>query len=289
MSKDKLILGTVQLGLDYGINNAIGKPSLSEAHQILEEAHMNGIKYLDTAAAYGNSEEIIGQYIQSHQGAFNVITKFHVKEDESIKSQVLEAKSKLHVSSLSAVMFHSYQDFVTHSYLLEDLEELRAQGHVGQIGVSVYENEEIESLLQYEGIDLIQVPFNLLDNDYQKGAILKRARASGKTIHVRSVFLQGLFFKEAEFLPKGLMGMRGALANLKSIKHDTKISMSEMALSYVLGKEYIDGVLIGVDSTEQLKANLSVVGRTLPKNIEAQIDQIVIKENWLLNPSNWKL
>ena len=64
MKKNKLILGTVQFGLDYGINNKSGIPSSNIIKQILDYAMSNGIEILDTAEAYGISQQRIGQYHQ---------------------------------------------------------------------------------------------------------------------------------------------------------------------------------------------------------------------------------
>ena len=59
---NKLILGTAQMGLDYGINNLSGKVSKNKSIEILEYAFDNGIRILDTAEVYGNAHEIIGFY-----------------------------------------------------------------------------------------------------------------------------------------------------------------------------------------------------------------------------------
>ena len=56
----KLILGTVQFGLNYGIANSEGKPDLNKVRAILRCAADHGIRILDTAAAYGDSETVIG-------------------------------------------------------------------------------------------------------------------------------------------------------------------------------------------------------------------------------------
>ena len=57
----KIAIGAVQFGLDYGVSNTYGKTSRYEALKILDYANSKGIKFIDTASSYGNSEETIGK------------------------------------------------------------------------------------------------------------------------------------------------------------------------------------------------------------------------------------
>ena len=57
----KLVLGSVQFGINYGISNQNGKTKFSEVKKILNFAKDSKIKIIDTAAAYGDSEEILGK------------------------------------------------------------------------------------------------------------------------------------------------------------------------------------------------------------------------------------
>ena len=78
-------LGTAQLGLDYGIANFSGKPDKNSAFEILNQSVKSGVRYYDTAAAYGNSEEILGEYFASHNSDVFIITKIP-PVTESLKS-----------------------------------------------------------------------------------------------------------------------------------------------------------------------------------------------------------
>ena len=63
---NKLILGTVQFGLEYGINNLKGKPDKKTVFEILSYANNKGIKYLDTAELYGDAHNLIGEFHKSN-------------------------------------------------------------------------------------------------------------------------------------------------------------------------------------------------------------------------------
>jgi len=289
LKTEKLILGTVQLGLDYGINNSTGKPNSKEAFGILKEANIQGIKYLDTAEAYGNSEEIIGLFHKASPKHFNILTKFHVKRDDQISSLVTSALQRLNVSNIEVFFFHSYQDIKDNPEMILDLQNEVKAGRINKIGVSVYTNEEINDLLGYKEVDVIQAPFNLLDNENKRAEIFTKAKATGKTVYTRSVFLQGLFFKKTDELPGKLLPLKKDLELIRGLAKDSNLSIGSLALNYVINKKYIDGVLVGVDSVQQLQNNLTALKDELPLEIVQVVDKIMVESNRLLNPAEWNI
>lgn len=287
MVLNKLILGTAQLGMQYGINNQLGKPSYNSACEILSNAYNNGIRILDTAEVYGTSEKIIGDFHRITEKEFSIITKFYAKPGIAVKAQVNEALQRLGKKSIEVFQLHSYQDLINYPKVLDDLCSLRSKGLIRKIGISLYTNNEIEATLLHKEIEVIQVPFNLLDNDFQRGSLLRKAKKLGKTVHVRSVFLQGLFFKETDELPMKLYPLKPYLSNLKDLALSSNLSLTELSILYPISKDYIDGVLIGVESVKQLKENIHSVKKIVSKPILQTIDNIKIESVELLNPSNW--
>ena len=283
----KLILGTVQFGLDYGINNSSGLPSLERVFSILDLAS-NQILCLDTASGYGVSEERIGKYHREHlDKKFEVNTKFSKGRIENPLEELIATKKRLNISIIDTIMFHSLDDFKNNHKKMKLLLQEGKGRYFRKFGVSVYTVEELEQLKNINEVEVIQVSFNLMDNHSKKGAILSELKELGKEIHVRSCFLQGLFF----MLPKNLTGnLKDAgkyINKINTIVSNNEISLGELALSYCISKKYIDKVLIGVDSTEQLKQNLKWSSTMLIKDIENAIDSIDVKEEVLLNPSKW--
>lgn len=291
MDLSKLILGTAQLGLpQYGINNSVGKPSDLVAFGILDLAREFGIDTLDTAEAYGDSEEVIGRYTKnSNSSNFKVITKLHSFENESIHDKVEGALLRLSVDHIDTMLFHSHKDFLQNSSALDELLEEKYKGTIRKIGVSVYSQNEILALTSIPEIDVIQVPFNMLDNDKRKGKILRQAKFAGKIIHTRSAFLQGLFFMDSDRISSQLIGLSNYFSELHEIAQGAKVSMNQLALGYALSKDYIDGVLIGVETEEQLLDNLSLSKICLSHKVIERIDKIDVLDSDLLNPSIWKV
>ena len=146
----KLILGTVQFGLNYGINNIVGKPSKKNIKSILDSAYNNGIQLLDTAEAYGDSQNKIGEYHNNSTNKFNVITKFS-SNAEGFSLNIIERVHNnlkiLDVDKLYCYMFHSFDDFENHfENYRKELRLLKKNGIIDNIGVSVYTNNELESV-----------------------------------------------------------------------------------------------------------------------------------------------
>lgn len=284
----KLILGTVQFGLDYGINNRSGKPTTESVAAILDLAFQQGIRILDTAEAYGDAQDVIGDYHRASPNRFEIVTKFSAgRQDLSdrLPERIARDLEILRTDHLYAYMFHSWKDFETYyERYRSDLEALKAQGLIQRIGVSVYTNSELESLLAYP-VDLVQLPFNMLDNQAQRGALIAAAKQKGMEVHTRSVFLQGLFFMES--LPEKLMPLKPYLDQVAELSRIHRAGLSDIALNYAVQQERIDRVLIGVDTINQLKENLESLSRRVPAELMAKLDALHVEENTLLNPSTW--
>ena len=285
----RLILGTVQFGLSYGINNRRGQVSAEEVQQILARAHAAGIRTLDTAEAYGMATARIGEFHQTDAARFDVITKF--KSDPNnpygVDERLREELRKMHLDRATGYLFHSPEAMQSDPKHMRALVALRKADLIQHIGVSIYTNAQFECAIEHPEIGIIQLPYNVLDNRSQRGALIERAKAAGKVIHTRSVFLQGLFFKKPDKLPQRLLELRPALVAVRDVAHQYRLTTAQLCLSYALANPLIDGVLIGVDSLAQLEANLNAVATDLPTEAARALESIAVSNPALLNPSNW--
>lgn len=277
MSNSKIVLGTVQFGLQYGINSA-GRPNGEAVRNILAEAAKGGITTLDTSSAYGNSEEILGECIAKEE-SFRIVSKYP-KGGVSVKDMFNGSIRRLKVDHLYGYLLHHFEVYKNNPSVWDEFIALKESDKVQKIGFSLYTPEELEYILKNGSpFNMIQIPFNIFDKKFLP--FMKELHEKGIEIHVRSTFLQGLFFKDRNALPAKLQPMRKYLLQLDEFSKQSGLSISEIALNYNLQNPYIDGVLIGVDNVEQLKMNLSSVKDT-PIDIE-----IEVKEQELLNPVNW--
>jgi len=286
----KLILGTVQFGLKYGINNTIGKPSNDEVLSLLKVAYNSGIRILDTAEAYGNAHQLIGNYHNIRDNSkFKIITKLpHDIKHNLIKSKVIEYLNLMKVNTLDVMMFHSFDSFKSNYNALKTLSELKSNVLINNIGVSVYTNTQLESLLNEDLITVVQLPFNLLDNFSVRGDLINRLKEKGKVIHTRSAFLKGLFFKKSTDDISIVQALKPHLETLNKIAKKQGCSMEALALSYCIKQNNIDNVIIGVDSISQLNANIKAASYEVNEEAFECINNIDVENIDLLNPSLWK-
>lgn len=277
------------MGLSYGINNIKGKIKVSESHEIFKMAFESGIRLLDSAETYGNAHQIIGNFHTLYpEYRFNVITKVPpLDKIENIEAKIEQYLQELNVNELECIMFHSFQSYKNNINLIPRLENLKEKGQIKQIGVSIYTNEELKELIDDNNIDVIQLPFNLLDNFSVRGKLLNEAKSKGIIIHTRSAFLQGLFFKNPLEESSIVKPLKNQLIEINNLAQKAGVPIGTLALSYCIGQSCIDQVLIGIDSKDQLQFNLDAVGHQISDAIIKSINQIKTTNKDLLNPSLW--
>lgn len=282
----RFVLGTAQMGMAYGINNVLGRPSFARAQDILEMAQMTGVETLDTADAYGESSEVLAR---ADATRFKVLSKFSFTKEIPTFSKALEnSLLRLQVAQLEGYSFHHFSDFLTFENWAEVILS-KEKGLIKKLGVSVYSNEEFNIALNNPYIDLIQLPFNIFDNETRRGEPLKKAQANGKEIHARSIFLQGLLFMAPEKISGKLSVLRPSLEQLRSIAIEASLTIEELCVGYVLSKPVVRGLVIGLESVEQLEVNVKLFNRpALDANIVEELEKIRIPSIELLNPGNWK-
>ena len=280
---NKLALGTAQFGLDYGVTNSEGKVQVEEVELILGCAKENSINTLDTAASYGNSEEVLGSIGISD---FQIITKtIPLKNgvDEVIK-HFQQSLTFLNKSSVNGLLIHNINEIEHKNFntLFKELTELKRQGLVNKIGFSIYTPEQVDFLLKNFDFDLIQVPFNIFDNRLIQGGQLQALNNKGVEVHARSVFLQGVLL-DFNNLSNYFSPWKKEFSIYQETVKDNGLSLLECALNFVLNIREIDKVLVGVNSERQLKEIIQAVKR------QSNLSAYPINDINLLNPSLWKI
>ena len=253
-SSTQLCLGTVQFGLPYGITNETGQVSEHEVRRILELAVVSGISLFDTAQAYGVAEKVLG--LCWPKGAFH---KFISKLPAGAPRDTWEANfmtslERLQASKLSGLLLHRAADLLgpDGGALLSWLEGLRDRGLVDCIGVSIYESSELEGL-PLDRFQLVQLPLSVYDQRLILDGTVDMLKSLGIDIHARSVLLQGLMLQSPQHWPNHLSpAFRAHHARwLEELRKDG-LSPLSCALGFVRACEGVEGVLIGVLSTQEL-------------------------------------
>ena len=281
---NKLALGTVQWGTNYGISNDLGVPSDLELKKILKFSKNNGIKLLDTASTYGDSELRIKKLTNQE---FNIITKISsISNENTVKKQINNSLNRLGINTIYGCLFHSPNELIENNHYWDKINEEKINGKVKKIGYSLYHPNELDYLLNSEFIpDIVQIPYSILDRKFESYfKILNKLKIE---IHVRSVFLQGLYFLKPNKLPKKLKDYIEPLNMLNQVANDYSTDIIDIALNYVLNKNYIDYVVIGVVNVKQIEDIFFSSNKKLNKEIINIIENIKVDNKDILNPSNW--
>jgi aryl-alcohol dehydrogenase-like predicted oxidoreductase len=284
----RLVLGTVQFGLPYGIANQVGQVSSDQVTEILGHSWAAGVDTLDTAIGYGDSEAILGG-IGVDQ--WQVITKLPeipvtcADVASWVQDSVADSLNRLRVPRLRGLLLHSPQQLLgPHGdELYRALVVARDQGDVEKIGVSVYGPDELDVIWPNYQFDLVQSPFNILDRRLVSSGWLNRLHIAGTEIHVRSVFLQGLLLMDAANRPVKFNLWHSLWNDWHRWLTDHALTPLQACLAFVLSQPEINRVVVGIDSLEQLRGILACVENpgTIPP------ESLMSDDLDLINPSHW--
>ncbi len=283
-------VGTVQFGMNYGIQNN-GKPDLESVFSIIDEAIFNGVSCFDTAMAYGNAEQILGQYIKK-RNIKNDYIKIITKDKSQFSIQILidnikKSIEKLHINKLYGFLFHD-STVVYSKDSMELLNKIKANNYAEKVGVSVYLPDEALKALDYD-IDIIQVPYNLFDSRLDKVNFFQKAKEKNIEIYARSSLLQGLALMDYDNLPSNVLFAKEYLMKFDELCKKYNIDKLNATVNYVSANEYIDYIVFGIDNINQLREYMLVKNKTLPKefvnDIKKSFNDVPEK---LVNPTLWK-
>ena len=279
----KLALGTVQFGLDYGILNTTGQAPLEEVKKVLKLAKEHNIDTLDTAARYGNSEQVLGEVGVNNYRIITKTTPLKNGVDRVIKG-FYQSLDNLNIGQVDGLLIHNIDDVKDKRFgdLFHKLNELKEEGLINKIGFSTYTPDQVDFLLENFDFDLIQVPFNIFDTRLIEGGQLQALKKKNIEIHARSIFLQGVLL-DFDNLSSYFSTWKGRFNEYQTIAKEKELSLLEYALNFVLAVQEIDRVLVGVNSELQLKGILQAI------NKRSDLSAYPINEINLLNPSLWKV
>ncbi len=304
----KLVLGTAQLGLNYGISNLNGKPDQNSSEGIIKTAIAEGVSYIDTARAYGDSESVIGRALKNGwSGRARIITKLSPLTDcplnatpevaaAFVDASVYQSCTSLCIQTIDVLMLHRASHITDwHSGVWNRLLEHKSNGTIKGLGASVQSPDELEAILDVPQIEFVQMPFNLLDWrwEYLENKIRSRKESGNLSIHVRSSLLQGLLPSEnnKHWLTANVTQPAQVIDWLAQQCHITKsASVVELCLRFANSIEWIDGVVIGMESLSQLAENVKILCKSALTEQELSCilaSRPKLEEN-TLNPALWK-
>lgn len=276
----KLALGTAQLGTDYGIQNN-GRPSPEDTEKLLDAAADCEINMFDTAAGYGNAEAVLGNYLERKGllDSVQVVTKLNPNVLDNISAEQYETVLKNHMKRsmqrlktdrLDGLLFHN-AEYVFHPDAMKALIHMKQLGFVSKIGVSIYTPEEADEALHYDGLDIIQVPYNALDRRLDQSGFFYKAKNREIMVFARSSLLQGLLTMPPEQFPGYMDFARPYAVQFQALCKELSLSPLECAAGFVATHPYIDYLVFGADSAKQLQGYVHAAKKALNPDVYKNI------------------
>lgn len=268
MKLSQLMIGTVQFGLDYGVANKTGQPSYKEVCDILACAFAGGVTCLDTARAYGTSEEVLGKALAELGMAdkVTVVTKIaHLADGlgaaetaRQIEASVAQSLKNLRLPTLPICLIHHEESF----QYFDEVLKLKERGLAQHVGASVMTPGMAKTIVNSGLVQAVQAPTSVLDRRYVRAGVFHDCRTRGVALFVRSIYLQGLILMADADVPAALApAVTPVLGRLRSLAAEAGMSLAEMAVRYVLALEGVVCGVVGVETVAQMNDNLAIFSK----------------------------
>jgi 1-deoxyxylulose-5-phosphate synthase len=298
-----LALGTVELGLDYGIAvpGEFGRPTEAEAIRLVHTALDSGMNLIDTARAYGESEAVLGRALRGRRGEVVLATKVRTQRDDGTTPAGLELRQHM-LGSLETSLRLLQTEYVDiwqvhnvdaallaqRELLSEIFTEARHSGKARAIGGSTYGVAMPMAAIESDLFDMLQVTYSVVDQRLSD-QLLPTAAARDIGIIVRSILLKGALTARGDYLPDHLAELRERSRQFRELVADSDLGISpvQVAVAFGLAHPQIHSVLIGVRSERELREALGAATVKLPADLLAQLTALRLDDADLLNPSTW--
>jgi len=290
MSAKKLGLGTAQFGANYGVANYSGQVGEDEVKKILDLSAGNGIRTIDTAIAYGESEKTLGICGVSSSLVITklpVVPENHTDIEGWMIHQVKESLRRLKVAKLHGLLLHRPEQLLSvHGKLIYNaLKKVQDMGYVSKIGVSIYGPDMIKDLLENFEFDIVQTPLNLIDRRFVEGNYHKLLKDLDVEIHVRSVFMQGLLLMTRAQMPKYFNKWDFIWRRWHAWLFEHSARSLDTCLAFALSYPEVDQIIVGADSFQQWESIIN----SARADLNVSFPSIGVNDFSLINPSNWPL
>lgn len=310
LSVSPIALGTVELGMDYGIPvpGHYGQPSKSAAERLVGAALDAGINFIDTAQAYGNSEAILGRALRGRRTRVVIATKATVQADgktlrgEALRRAMLagleNSLRSLQTDYVDIWQIHNVDgDLLDQADLVAEVfSQARASGMMLWRGGSFYGPDLPLAALELELFDTVQVTYSLFDQRLADRLFPAAARRR-VGVMVRSVLLQGVLTERADYLPDRLEPLKARSRRFRQLVAEAArsprqttsgLTPAQAAIAFALAEPRIGSVLVGMRTQTELEENLAAATATLSPDLIHELRQLRIDDPALLNPSNWQ-
>ena len=225
---------------------------------------------LDTSVGYGDSEQVIGEWLKSipkadHPLIVTKVDRLDFGSKTALRASLLESvrisQSRLGLERIPLLMVHNFDQYAQDpDEVSKAFEELRTQGEIERWGISAYSRHDYRMLAD-SGADAVQVPQNIFDWGQITSGGWEALTRSDKIVFVRSVFLQGLVFMKPDQLQPQMTFAKPALERFHSLCQEFCMEPAVLAISFVLSLPGDSSLVLGCERREQVESNADLIGK----------------------------
>ncbi len=297
----EIAFGGVEIGMPYGIGvkGSADMPSKKEAVSLLHAAIEGGINFFDTARVYGRSEEIMGVAFRGKRDSVVISTKCkHLRDEqgvppsskklkEIIEKSMEESLAALQTDYIDVYILHQAdEEILQNETVAETFVRLREKGVIRATGASTYSVSETKKCIDSGHWDVVQLPFNLMDQS--QGETFTLAHEKGVGIVVRSVLFKGILSNKGRHLHTALKDVERHVQLYKDFGTEHSFDIVTLAIKFALSYRQISSVLVGIDRLEYLKKAIAVAdGNYLDKNTLEQLKTLRYPDPFFLDLKKW--
>jgi aryl-alcohol dehydrogenase-like predicted oxidoreductase len=283
--KNTIIIGTAQLGANYGIANTNKNIFIKNKIELLELCYKHNLHHFDTAYAYENSHKIIGKWIKKYNTSPIINTKIpNLQDNKNIEFYFYESLKQLNIIKIKNLFLHNPLDW-NKKEVKEFIINIIGKNQIAQFGLSIYETKEV---INDTLVKILQVPGNIFNQDILLSEEINKFTSNGGKIQIRSVLIQGLLMMEPTLIPSNMEKTKAGVSYFQDTAKElniNKVHLAILCINYLLPEAEI---IIGIDNKAQVKDLLSI-NRSYIKN--SDIKEILKEckahagDHW--DPRNW--
>lgn len=297
----EVAFGCVEIGMPYGIGVKSVNDMLNEneAIELLQTALQSGINFFDTARAYGTSENIIGKAFKNFRGEVIIATKCtHFQNSDGsipayeelkqiIENSLQESLAALQTNYIDIYMLHQANVQILQNKDVQSIfTSLKEVGLIKATGVSTYTNQETELAIHTGVWDVVQLPFNLMDQ--RQSMLFHLAQTNGIGLIIRSVLLKGLLTDKGKNLHPALNKVEQHIQKYNVLTNQLGINVATLATRFALSFPQVSAILIGIDKVNYLKESLVAAGGNyLNEDLLKQAKDLAYPEPEFLDLPHW--
>ena len=284
--KKKIIIGTAQLDKNYGLNKNRNKITVNEINNLFEFLKKNQYFYLDTAKNYKDSENLLKKINLNKFKIIGKIEKLRNKKNiyNYLKKEILNSINNLGIKMFEGYLIHDEKDLISNrsDEIYRALVKIKKENLTKKIGISIYDFKKASSIIKSYKLDIIQLPYNLIDRRLENKSFLKLLEKRNLEIHVRSIFLQGLLLKDLNKVPKIFYKYLKFFKKIDKYCKKNLLSKLEACLNFVMSNKVINKIIIGIENKSNMVEinNIKIRKFKFPKTESKDIN--------LIDPRKWK-